>query len=79
MSSFTIHSICLVLPFYSDKLRASRSAISDADISNDFTLGIPGEAFAFSQCRNKVTIAEASGLTGEVAQVEQFIREHVKS
>ncbi|XWS38805.1 hypothetical protein CRYUN_Cryun19dG0161900 [Craigia yunnanensis] len=61
-----------------DKLRASRSAISAADISNDFTLGVPGEAFAFSQCRNKVTIAEASGLTGKVAQVEQFIREHIK-
>ena len=68
----------MVLPFYSDKLRASRSAISAADISNDFTLGVPGEAFAFSQCRNKVTIAEASGLTGDVAPVEQFIREHVK-
>ncbi|XP_022756720.1 signal recognition particle receptor subunit beta-like isoform X2 [Durio zibethinus] len=61
-----------------DKLRASRSAISAADISNDFTLGVPGEAFAFSQCRNKVTIAEASGLTGEVERVGQFIREHVK-
>ncbi|KAK8578043.1 hypothetical protein V6N13_046900 [Hibiscus sabdariffa] len=46
-----------------------------ADISNDFTLGVPGEAFSFSQCRNKVTVAESSGLTGEVAQVEQFIRE----
>ncbi|GKV14534.1 hypothetical protein SLEP1_g25397 [Rubroshorea leprosula] len=61
-----------------DKLRASRSALSDADIANDFTLGVPGEAFAFSQCNNKVSVAEASGLTGEVAQVEQFIREHVK-
>ncbi|XP_022737983.1 signal recognition particle receptor subunit beta-like isoform X2 [Durio zibethinus] len=61
-----------------DKLRASRSAISAADISNDFTLGVPGEAFAFSQCRNKVTTAESSGLIGEVAPVEQFIRECVK-
>ncbi|XVE65355.1 hypothetical protein DITRI_Ditri07aG0174300 [Diplodiscus trichospermus] len=61
-----------------DKLRESRSAISAADISNDFTLGVPGEAFAFSQSRNKVTIAEASGLTGDIAAVEQFIREHVK-
>ncbi|GKV52995.1 hypothetical protein SLEP1_g59545 [Rubroshorea leprosula] len=61
-----------------DKLRASRSAVSEADIANDFTIGVPGEAFALSQCNNKVTIAETSGLTGEVAQVEQFIREHVK-
>ncbi|XVF13698.1 hypothetical protein REPUB_Repub08aG0230200 [Reevesia pubescens] len=61
-----------------DKLRASRSAISAADISNDFTLGVPEEVFAFTQCRNKVTVAEASGLTGEVAEIEQFIREHVK-
>ncbi|GMJ12534.1 hypothetical protein like AT5G05670 [Hibiscus trionum] len=61
-----------------EKLRASRSAISAADISNDFTLGVPGEVFAFSQCRNVVTIVEASGLKGEIAEVEQFIRERVK-
>ncbi|KAK8483260.1 hypothetical protein V6N11_028536 [Hibiscus sabdariffa] len=70
-----MHLIYLLLPFCNDKLRASRSAILAADISNDFTLGVPGEAFSFSQCRNKVTVAESSGLTGEVAQVEQFIRE----
>ena len=64
--------------FYSDKLRASRSAISEADIKNEFTLGVPGEAFSFSHCYNKVTVAEASGLTGEIAQVEQFIREYVR-
>ncbi|XP_038713701.1 signal recognition particle receptor subunit beta-like isoform X2 [Tripterygium wilfordii] len=61
-----------------DKLRASRSSLSEADIANDFTLGVPGETFAFSQCVNKVTVAEASGLTGEISQVEHFIREHVK-
>ncbi|KAL5540083.1 hypothetical protein UlMin_043154 [Ulmus minor] len=60
-----------------DKLRTSRSAISAADIANDFQLGVAGEAFSFSQCQNKVTVAEASGLTGEISQVEQFIREHV--
>ncbi|MBA0554436.1 hypothetical protein Golob_013535 [Gossypium lobatum] len=61
-----------------EKLRASRSAISAADISNDFTLGVSGEVFSFTQCRNAVTVADASGLKGEVAQVEHFIREHVK-
>ncbi|KAF2286683.1 hypothetical protein GH714_023553 [Hevea brasiliensis] len=61
----------------SDKLRVSRSGISEADVANEFTLGIPGEAFSFSHCSNKVTIAESSGLTGEISQVEQFIREHV--
>ncbi|CAA3006988.1 signal recognition particle receptor subunit beta-like [Olea europaea var. sylvestris] len=61
-----------------EKLRASRTALSSADIANEYTLGIPGEAFAFSQCHNKVTIAEASGLTGDISQLEQFIREHVK-
>ncbi|KAF2286694.1 hypothetical protein GH714_023661 [Hevea brasiliensis] len=60
-----------------DKLRVSRSGISEADVANEFTLGIPGEAFSFSHCSNKVTIAESSGLTGEISQVEQFIREHV--
>ncbi|KAG7584322.1 Signal recognition particle receptor beta subunit [Arabidopsis suecica] len=61
-----------------EKLRVSRSAISTADIANDFTLGIEGEVFSFSHCQNKVTVAEASGLTGETDQVQAFIREHVK-
>ena len=37
-------------------------------------LGLPGEAFAFSQCHNKVPVADASGLTGEIAHLEEFIR-----
>lgn len=61
-----------------DKLRTSRTAVSDADISSEFTLGVPGEAFSFSQCINKVTVAEASALTGEILPLEQFIRERVK-
>ncbi|RWW15432.1 hypothetical protein GW17_00020731, partial [Ensete ventricosum] len=52
-----------------DKLRASRSAISTADIADDFTVGVPGEAFEFSQCRNKgdggrVIWADRRGLSG---------------
>ena len=62
----------------SDKIRASRSSVSAADIGNEFKVGVVGEAFAFSQCDNKVSVAEASGLTGEITQLEQFIREHVR-
>ncbi|KAG9145383.1 hypothetical protein Leryth_008303 [Lithospermum erythrorhizon] len=62
-----------------DKLRASRTTVSAADIANEFTLGIEGEAFSFTQCHNKVVIAEASGLTGDISQLEQFIRDHVKA
>ncbi|KAJ4900828.1 signal recognition particle binding [Raphanus sativus] len=61
-----------------EKLRASRSAVSTADIANDFTIGIEGEVFSFSHCSNKVTVAEASGLNGETFQVQDFIREHIK-
>ncbi|PKA61706.1 hypothetical protein AXF42_Ash008536 [Apostasia shenzhenica] len=61
-----------------DKLRTSRTAISSADVSSEYTLGVSGEAFSFSQCHNKLSIAEASGITGEISQAEQFIREHVK-
>lgn len=61
-----------------DKLRTSRNAISEADVTNEYTLGIPGQAFAFTQCINKVTVAEASALTGEISEAEQFIRDHVK-
>ncbi|XP_010555243.1 PREDICTED: signal recognition particle receptor subunit beta-like [Tarenaya hassleriana] len=61
-----------------EKLRTSRSAISAADIANDFTLGIDGQPFSFTHCLNKVTVAESSGLTGQTAEIEQFIRVHVK-
>ncbi|KAI5656602.1 hypothetical protein M9H77_25395 [Catharanthus roseus] len=61
-----------------DKLRASRTAISAADVSNEHTLGVPGEAFKFSQCHNKVIVGESSGLKGEIAELEEFIRENVK-
>ncbi|KAL8519101.1 hypothetical protein ACS0TY_010149 [Phlomoides rotata] len=61
-----------------DKLRTSRTALSSADVTNEYTLGVPGEAFTFSQCVNKVTVAEASGLTGDISQLELFIREYVK-
>ncbi|CAN8271154.1 unnamed protein product [Cochlearia groenlandica] len=60
-----------------EKLRVSRSAISTADIANDFTLGIEGEVFSFTHCLNKVTVAEASGLTGVTEQVQDFIRQYV--
>ncbi|KAG6530469.1 signal recognition particle receptor subunit beta-like [Zingiber officinale] len=61
-----------------DKLRALRSDIPTADLASEYKFGVPGEAFNFSHCRNMVTVAEASGLTGEISQVEQFIRELVK-
>nr|VDD34556.1 unnamed protein product [Brassica oleracea] len=61
-----------------EKLRASRSAVSTADIANDYTIGIEGEVFSFSHCCNRVTVAEASGLNGETVQVQDFIREYIK-
>ncbi|KAF5200050.1 Signal recognition particle receptor subunit beta [Thalictrum thalictroides] len=60
-----------------DKLRTSRTAISEADIANEFTLGVSDVPFSFTQCHNKVNVAESSGLTGEISQLEQFIREYV--
>uniref|UniRef100_A0A0D6QWI9 Signal recognition particle receptor subunit beta n=1 Tax=Araucaria cunninghamii TaxID=56994 RepID=A0A0D6QWI9_ARACU len=61
-----------------DKLRASRSAISAADIANDVMLGVPGQPFTFSQCINKVTVTEASAITAKISDIEQFIRERVR-
>lgn len=61
-----------------EKLRASRTGLSDADITSEYTLGVPGQTFTFSQCQNRVTFAEASALTGDISQVEDFIGEHVK-
>ncbi|KAF5200278.1 P-loop containing nucleoside triphosphate hydrolases superfamily protein [Thalictrum thalictroides] len=62
-----------------DKLRTSRTAISEADIANEFTLGVVDVPFSFTQCHNKVNVAESSGLTGEISQLEQFIRDYVRS
>ena len=57
---------------------ASRTVVSAADIANEYTLGVLGETFAFSQCNSKVTVAESSALTGDISQLEQFIRDRVK-
>ncbi|KAJ6797799.1 signal recognition particle receptor subunit beta-like [Iris pallida] len=62
-----------------EKLRTSRTAVSTADITDEYTLGMPGQPFTFSQCHSKVSVAEASGLTGEISQIEQFIRDNVKA
>ncbi|GJN16386.1 hypothetical protein PR202_gb03369 [Eleusine coracana subsp. coracana] len=62
-----------------NKLRESRNALSSADISDEVKLGVPGEAFNFSQCQNKVTVSEGAGLTGNVSAIEEFIREYVKA
>ncbi|OEL37975.1 hypothetical protein BAE44_0001005 [Dichanthelium oligosanthes] len=50
-----------------NKLCELRNAISSADISDEVQLGVPGEAFNFGQCQNKVTVAEGAGLTGNVS------------
>ncbi|KXG27540.2 hypothetical protein SORBI_3005G001400 [Sorghum bicolor] len=49
-----------------NKLRESRNAISSADISDEVQLGVPGEVFNFSQCQNKVAVAEGAGSTGTI-------------
>lgn len=69
----------LILPCCRNKLRESRNAISSADVYDEVKLGVPREAFNFSQCQNKVTVAEGSGLTGNVSAVEQFVCEYVKA
>ncbi|KAD2394494.1 hypothetical protein E3N88_41471 [Mikania micrantha] len=56
--------------FIRKQLEKEMKAVSDADISNEFTLGVTGEAFSFSQCINKVTVAEDAGLTGEIVMYE---------
>ncbi|KAI5436887.1 uncharacterized protein LOC127119290 isoform X2 [Lathyrus oleraceus] len=78
VTAHTKEFICRQLEKEIDKLRVSRSAVSDADVTNEFTLGVPGEPFSFKQCSNTVITADASGLTGEISQLEEFIRQHVK-
>jgi signal recognition particle receptor subunit beta len=44
-----------------------------SDIIDEVQLGVPGEAFNFSQCQNSVTVAKGASLTGNVSTVEQII------
>jgi signal recognition particle receptor subunit beta len=74
-----VSNICSLYHVVRNKLRESWNAISSADISDEVELGVPGEAFNFSHCQNKVTVAEGAGLTGHVSAVEEFIREYVKA
>jgi signal recognition particle receptor subunit beta len=73
-----VSNVTCFLPCCRNKLRESRNAISSADISDEVQLGVPGEAFNFGQCQDKVTVAEGAASTGNVSAVEQFIREYVK-
>ncbi|CAA0814125.1 signal recognition particle binding [Striga hermonthica] len=61
------------------ELRTSRTLLSSADITNEYTLGQPGEAFAFSQCSNDISVRESSGLTSDISRLEQLNREHIKA
>ena len=63
---------------YSQMLRAKGTAVSEADIANECKLGVAGEAFTFAQCSNMVTVGEASGLVGEISQIEEFLTMHLK-
>uniref|UniRef100_A0A7N0RAV6 Signal recognition particle receptor subunit beta n=1 Tax=Kalanchoe fedtschenkoi TaxID=63787 RepID=A0A7N0RAV6_KALFE len=54
-----------------DKLYGPGAVVS-ADI-----LVTSRKTFSFSDCANKVTLATASGLAGDITRVEEFIREHV--
>eukprot|EP00271_Cylindrocystis_brebissonii_P004765 TRINITY_DN1660_c0_g1_i1.p1 TRINITY_DN1660_c0_g1~~TRINITY_DN1660_c0_g1_i1.p1 ORF type:complete len:261 (+),score=32.30 TRINITY_DN1660_c0_g1_i1:146-928(+) len=64
-----------------DKIRVTRSAISDADVTSEVSLASPGEPFKFETCRNPVTHTDASVLEGSVnvAGIEAFIREYIKA
>lgn len=69
----------LILLFVATSFGNRGTPISSADITDEVQLGVPGEAFNFSQCENKVTVAEGAGLTGNVSEVEQFICEYAKA
>ena len=40
--------------------------MSTANAVNEFTFGILGETFAFSQCYNQVTVTDAFGLLWDI-------------
>ncbi|PRQ32871.1 putative signal recognition particle receptor, beta subunit [Rosa chinensis] len=56
--------------FIRKQLEKKLSAISTADIADDFTLGVLGKPFSFPQCQNKVKVDEAAGITGNITQVQ---------
>lgn len=42
-------------------------------------LGIAGQPFMFSHCPNKVTVTDASGMAGEIFEIEEFVRDYVRT
>jgi hypothetical protein len=61
------------------KLQKSRSSMLSADVSSNIHLGMEGKKlFNFTQCSNKIIIAEFSALRREVEQVEQFVWNQVE-
>ncbi|MCO5554375.1 hypothetical protein L7F22_007905 [Adiantum nelumboides] len=60
-----------------DKLRVTRTAVLDADMTSEVSIGKDGEPFRFTHCMNRVTVSDASVVTGKMTDIYQFIREHV--
>lgn len=60
-----------------DKLRVTRTAVSDADMTSEVSIGREGEPFRFAHCVNEVAMAEASVINDLLTDVYQFIREHI--
>ena len=65
----------------SDKLRVTRTSISDADVGSteEILLGKEGESFRFSQASNRVSVEEASVEKDQLDSVRSFIRERIKA
>ncbi|KAI5073674.1 hypothetical protein GOP47_0011687 [Adiantum capillus-veneris] len=80
MDKVTAHStefVCKQIEKEIDKLRVTRTAVSEADMTSEVSIGKEGVPFKFTHCVNKVMVTEASVVTGQMTDIYQFIREQV--
>ncbi|GAQ79462.1 signal recognition particle receptor subunit beta [Klebsormidium nitens] len=84
MDRLTAHTVDFIrkqLEKEIDKLRVTRTSISDADVGSaeEIHLGKEGEAFKFAQTLNKVTVEEVSVHKDNLDGIREFIRERIKA
>ena len=72
-----VHVFVFFIVICSKKLHPTQNALCDADAASEATLG-KGEPFKLAHCANRVTVEEASVITNQIMNIEEFIRTRIR-
>ena len=73
-----VHVFVFFIVICSKKLHLTQNALCDADAASEATLGKEGEPFKLAHCANRVTVEEASVITNQIMNIEEFIRTRIR-